>query len=259
MDETVNTPFHKDEDIMELMEMLRSFKERESIHKLGEAVDLVESLENVLTGIGVQLKEMQTELTAVREQNDYLMTRAERTVKDSLKEQVEKAENKLKDLREKVSKMKTSIKQNAHEIVNDVKHTGRKALKNLTDILHIREGLEKVKIKADQMMGELDSLSAKVDGYTQQEHHQAQIRAPYDDKSVTDKGERKEPEGNKPEPIGTYQEEMEKFIDSCVAEGREYSSNAEAYEAFKCLYDKRMEVQGQAEKVEVFNKVERVR
>ena len=67
MDETVNTPFHKDEDIMELMEMLRSFKERENIHKLGEAVDLVESLENVLTGIGVQLKEMQTELTAVRE------------------------------------------------------------------------------------------------------------------------------------------------------------------------------------------------
>ena len=37
MDETVNTPFHKDEDIMELMEMLRSFKERENIHKLGEA------------------------------------------------------------------------------------------------------------------------------------------------------------------------------------------------------------------------------
>ena len=46
----------------------------------------MESLENVITGIGVQLKEVQTELTALREQNDYLMTREERTVKDSLRE-----------------------------------------------------------------------------------------------------------------------------------------------------------------------------
>lgn len=151
------------------------------------------------------------------------------------------------------------ICRTTHEIVNDVKHTGRKALNNLTEIFHIREGLEKVKIKADQMIDELDSLSAKVDGYTQQEHHQAQIRAPYDDKSVTDKGERKEPEGNKPETVGTYQEEMEKFIDGCVAEGREYSSNAEAYEAFRSLYDKRMEAQGQAEKTEVLNNTEKVR
>lgn len=45
--------------------------------------------------------------------------------------------------------MKTSIKQKAHEIVNDVKYSDSKVIKNLTDIIHIREGLERVKIKAD--------------------------------------------------------------------------------------------------------------
>lgn len=105
------------------------------------------------------------------------------------------------------------------------------------------------------MIGELDSLSVKVDEYIEQEHHQAQIRAPYDDKSVTDRNEREEPEGKKPELVGTYQKEMEKFLDSCVAEGREYSSNAEAFEAFKSLYDKHMKAQGKM----VFNKPEKVR
>lgn len=50
---------------------------------------------------------------------------------------------------------------------------------------------------------------------------------------------------------------MEKFLDNCVAEGREYSFNSEAYEAFKCLYDKCVKVQAQA--VVVFDKPEKVR
>lgn len=48
------------------------------------------------------------------------------------------------------------------------------------------------------------------------------------------------------QPLGTYEEEMQRFTDSCVAEGREYGSNAEAFEAFKNYYDKRAKVAGQA-------------
>lgn len=52
MDKTVNTLFHKDEDIMELMEILKSFKDKDGLSKLNETIDFVESLENVLAGIG---------------------------------------------------------------------------------------------------------------------------------------------------------------------------------------------------------------
>lgn len=229
MDETVSTPFHKDEDIVELMEMLKSFKDNDGLSKLYEAVGFVESLENVLDGIGKQLNDMQSELNAVREQNEYLTAKANRTVKDALMEQVGKAEERLLDMKEKGAKIKADIKQKAHEIVEGVKHAGSKALKKLTEIFHIREGLNKVRDKADKMLGDLESLSAKVEEYTGQEHKKMQERTSY--------GE---------EPVGTYQQEMQRFLDNCVAEGKEYGSNAEAYEAFKNYYDKRMKAQGQS-------------
>lgn len=247
MDKTVNTLFHKDEDIMELMEILKSFKDKDGLSKLNETIDFVESLENVLAGIGKQLNDMQSELYAVREQNEYLTAKADRTVKDALMEQVGKAEERLLDMKEKAAEIEADIKQKAHEIVEDVKQTGRKALKKLTEILHIREGLNRVKDKADRMLCDLDSLSAKVEEYTGQEHYKEQERTSYDEEldiAGTNKGE---PE-SKTEPVGIYQQEMRKFFDNCVAEGKEYDSNAEAYEAFKNYYDKRMKAQGQAGK-----------
>lgn len=229
MDETVNTPFHKDRDIMELMEMLKSFKDKDGLSRLNEAVEYVESLENVLAGIGQQLNDMQSELNAVREQNEYLTAKADRTVKDALTEQVGRAQERLLELKEKAAEIRADIRQKAHEIVEDVKHTGRKALKKLTEFFHIREGLNKVRDKADKMLGDLESLSAKVEEYTGQEHKKMQERTSY--------GE---------EPVGTYQQEMQRFLNNCVAEGKEYGSNAEAYEAFKNYYDKRMKAQGQS-------------
>lgn len=190
---------------------------------------------------------MQSELYAVREQNKYLTAKADRTVKDALMEQIGKAEERLLDMKEKAAEIGADIKQKAHEIVEDVKQTGRKALKKLTEILHIREGLNRVKDKADRMLCDLDSLSAKVEEYTGQEHYKEQERTSYDEEldiAGTNKGE---PE-SKTEPVGIYQQEMRKFFDNCVAEGKEYDSNAEAYEAFKNYYDKRMKAQGQAGK-----------
>ena len=240
MDEVMNDSLAKDRDIADLMELLKKFHDKDGMEKLNRTVEYVDSLEQTLSAMLEQLTDMRVELKGVREQNDYLMTRAERTVKDALTEQVEKAEAKVQELHGKLVEIKDFIKQKAHELVEEAKHRGRKALKKLSEVLYIREGLEKIRGQADQMLGSLDELSERIDGYNEQ-MMQSDKRAPSESevaKSAVD--------NENAQPLGTYEEEMQRFTDSCVAEGRGYGSNAEAFEAFKNYYDKRTKVAGQA-------------
>lgn len=241
MDEVTNDSLAKDQDIADLMELLKKFHNKDGIEKLNRTVEYVDSLEQTLSAMMEQLTDMREELKGVREQNDYLMTRAERTVKDALTEQVAKAEAKVQELHGKLVEIKDSIKQKAHELVEAAKHRGRKALKKLSEVLHIREGLEKIKGQADQMLGSLDELSDRIDGYNKQMKVKSEERAQSESGIVEDTVDKETAP-----PLGTYEEEMQRFKDSCVAEGREYGSNAEAFEAFKNYYDKRTKVAGQA-------------
>lgn len=241
MDEVMNDSLAKDRDIADLMELLKKFYDKDSMEKLNRTVEYVDSLEQTLSAMMEQLKDMREELKGVREQNDYLMTRAERTVKDALTEQVAKAEAKVQELHGKLVEIKDSIKQKAHELVEEAKHRGRKALKKLSEVLNIREGLEKIKGQAEKMLSSLDKLSERIDAYNEQMMMQSDKRAPSESevaKSAVD--------NENAQPLGTYEEEMQRFKDSCVAEGWEYGSNAEAFEAFKNYYDKRIKAAGQA-------------
>lgn len=241
MDEVMNDSLAKDRDIADLMELLKKFHDKDGMEKLNRTVEYVDSLEQTLSTILEQLTDMREELKGVREQNDYLMTRAERTVKDALTEQVAKAEAKVQELHGKLVEIKDFIKQKAHELVEAAKHRGKKALKKLSEVLNIREGLEKIKGQAEQMLSSLDELSERIDDYNEQMMMQSDKRAPSESevaKSAVD--------NENAQPLGTYEEEMQRFTDSCVAEGREYGSNAEAFEAFKNYYDKRIKAAGQA-------------
>lgn len=241
MDEVMNDSLAKDRDIADLMELLKKFHDKDGMEKLNRTVEYVDSLEQTLSTILEQLTDMREELKGVREQNDYLMTRAERTVKDALTEQVAKAEAKVQELHGKLVEIKDFIKQKAHELVEAAKHRGKKALKKLSEVLNIREGLEKIKGQAEQMLSSLDELSERIDDYNEQMMMQSDKRAPSESevaKSAVD--------NENAQPLGTYEEEMQRFTDSCVAEDREYGSNAEAFEAFKNYYDKRIKAAGQA-------------
>lgn len=241
MDEVMNDSLAKDRDIADLMELLKKFHDKDGKEKLNRIVEYVDSLEQTLSTILEQLTDMREELKGVREQNDYLMTRAERTVKDALTEQVAKAEAKVQELHGKLVEIKDFIKQKAHGLVEEAKHWGRKALKKLSEVLHIREGLEKIKGQADQMLSSLDELSERIDGYNEQMKAKSEQRTQSESEVVGSAVDKENAQS-----LGTYEEEMQRFKDSCVAEGREYGSNAEAFEAFKNYYDKRIKAAGQA-------------
>lgn len=234
MEEERNKSFDRDQDIAELMKLLQHFRDNDGLAKLNHTVEYVDDLEKTLSMMTEQLADMKSILQNVRGQNDYLMTRAERTVKDVLVGQVAKVEEKVHELHKKLVEIKDSIKQKAHEIVEEAKYKGRKALKKMSDMLHIRDGLVKIREHADQMLGTLDELSGRIDGYKEQADRQSHLRPPEERGSV------EADNAKNVQQVGTYQEEMQNFIRSCVADGREYGSNAEAFEEFKQYYAQRM-------------------
>lgn len=116
------------------------------------------------------------------------------------------------------------------------------------NVLHIRDGLHKFREQADQILENLDALSVRIDGYQEQDKSKSAPGSVDNGKESVNRRKWHEVEGQadtrEAKPVGTYQEEMQTFIQNCVAEGREYGSNAEAFEEFKRFYDERVKVAG---------------
>ena len=250
--------FSKDKDISELLEFLSQMKDREGLENLKNTISYVDSLEETLSAMMKQIVDMREEIKTVHEQNQYLMSRAERGVKDILSDQLKKAEEKVQELHSRFTEVKDSLKKLASDTVKRAKMLGNKTLLKLADITHIKQALVGIRDKADRMAGSIDSLSDMVEGYKANAKHEAEHRAePYeaqetvtydkDDNQVRAVAE-EQSLYQMGESIGTYEEEMQKFMDAKVSEGVTYECNQDAYEDFKAYYDKKLKVAGQAGK-----------
>lgn len=220
MDESMES-FSKDKDISSLLDALEQIKDYEGYEELLNTVSYMDSLENTLSAMMKQIVDMREEVKNIHEQNDYLMSRAERGVKDILMEQVKKAEQKVQELHDKLTEVKENLKKSASDTVKRFKMFGNKALIKVVDFTHIRQALAGIRDKADRMVGSIDSLSDMVEGY--------KARAEY-------------------EAEHSYEEEMQKFMADRVSEGVTYECNQDAYEDFKAYYDKKLKAVGQAGK-----------
>lgn len=154
MDESMES-FAKDKDISALLALLGQMKNRDGYEKMMDTISYVDSLENTLSAMMKQIVDMREEIKTVHEQNDYLMSRAERGVKDILLEQVNKAEEKVQELHNKLTEAKENLKSFASDTVKKFKMFGNKALLKAVDITHIRQALTGIRDKADRMMGSI--------------------------------------------------------------------------------------------------------
>lgn len=177
----------------------------------------------------------------------YLMSRAERGVKDILLVQVNKAEEKVQELHyNKLMEAKENLKSFASDTVKKFKMIGNKALLKAVDITHIRQALIGIRDKADRMVGSIDSLSDMVEGYKVHAEYEAEHRGkPYkEDSYQQDQGSvstvAEESIYQESEKTLSYEEEMKKFMADRVSEGVTYECNQDAYEDFKAYYDKKM-------------------
>lgn len=250
--------FAKDKDISELLEFLGQMKNRDGYEKMMDTISYVDSLENTLSAMMKQIVDMREEIKTVHEQNDYLMSRAERGVKDILMEQVKKAEEKVQELHNKLTEAKDNLKSFASDTVKKFKMFGNKALLKAVDITHIRQVLTGIRDKADRIVGSIESLSDMVEGYKAHAKYEAEYRGKSykEDSYQQDQGSvsavAEESIYQESEKILSYEEEMQKFMADRVSEGVTYECNQDAYEDFKAYYDKKLKVDGQAGKNQTF-------
>lgn len=250
--------FSKDKDISELLEFFSQMKDHEGFENLKNTVSYMDSLEETLSAMMKQIVDMREEIKTVHEQNQYLMSRAERGVKDILTDQLKKAEEKVQELHSRLTEVKESLKKFASDTVKKAKMFGSKALLKFADITHIKQALVGIRDKADRMAGSIDSLSDMVEGYKANAKREAERRAEsYEEREATtydrEDGQVRAVAEEHPlyqmgESIGTFEEEMQKFMDAKVSEGVTYECNQDVYEDFKAYYDKKLKVAGQAGK-----------
>lgn len=251
--------FSKDKDISELLELLTQMKDRDGLENFKNTVSYVDSLEETLSAMMKQIVDMREEIKTVHEQNQYLMSRAERGVKDILVDQLEKAEEKVQEMHKRLSDVKDSLKKFASDRVKKCKMIGNKALLKFADITHIKQALVGIRDRADRLAGSIDSLSDMVEGYKANVKREAERRAkPYEGRESATSYDRKDSQiravaeeqtlYQQGKSIGSYEEEMQKFMDAKVSEGVTYECNQDAYEDFKAYYDKKIKAAGQAEK-----------
>lgn len=220
----------QDKNVMELIGLLKQYKETNLENRVYETVNYVQNLENTLSMMMEQMTNMQQELRCIREQNNELMAAVNHTVKDTVLANIQKVEARVQQLHTKLDDIRIQISHKAKEIVDGVKQYGKLAFIKMTDLFHVREGLDAIHKKVESAMNSLDTIKADVE---QVKNLRSNVTAPF----------------------GSYQEEMQKFMNAKVAEGVHYESNAEAFEDFKQYYDKRLKVAGVAGKsVEVTNK-----
>ena len=251
--------FSKDKDISELLELLTQMKDRDGFENFKNTVSYVDSLEETLSAMMKQIVDMREEIKTVHEQNQYLMSRAERGVKDILVDQLEKAEEKVQEMHKRLSDVKDSLKKFASDTVKKCKMFGNKALLKFVDITHIKQALVGIRDRADRMAGSIDSLSDMVEGYKANVKREAERRAkPYEGRESATSYDRKDSQirvvaeeetlYQQGKSIGSYEEEMQRFMDAKVREGMTYECNQDAYEDFKAYYDKKLKAAGQAGK-----------
>ena len=217
----------QDKNVMELLGLLKQYKETNLENKVYETVNYVQNLENTLSHMMEQMTNMQQELINMREQNNELMAAVNHTVKDTIMENIQKVEAKVQDLHIKLDNIRYQISEKAKEIVDGVRQFGKLAFIKMTDFFHVHERLDAIAKKANEAMENLDSIKTDVERR---------------------KEDKENKQTTKEELLGSYQEEMQKFMDAKVAEGVQYKSNADAFEDFKQYYDKKLKVASAAGK-----------
>jgi L-fucose mutarotase/ribose pyranase (RbsD/FucU family) len=230
--------FSKDKDMAELLELLSKTQNRDAYEKVVNTIAYVESLENTLSSMMKEIVEMREEIKTVHQQNEYMMTKAERGIKDVLLDQVAKVETKAQELYVKLAEAKDSLKKFAAFTAQKAKMFGNSVLLKLVDAVHLRQGLDKISKKADKMTKDLDSMSEMVEDYKKSMKRKTERNnvTPY---KAEDYRHEEQTIAAVAKPSFTYEQYMDNFMADRVSEGVTYSCNQDAYEDFKASFDKK--------------------
>lgn len=159
MEMTENVQLTKEQNLMELMELLRKNNMKEAANSIFEMAAYVDVMEKKMDSVLEELGTVKDQLHKMEERE------AEKGLKQSLKRAVNKLEQDCKAMKEKLFEVKTEIKAKAGEIVTAAKQKGKAALNKVAEFLGIKKKLENIRQNVQESIADVDKSIGKIDAF----------------------------------------------------------------------------------------------
>ncbi len=159
MEMTENMQLTKEQNIMELLELLRKNNMKEAANSIFEMAAYVDVMEKKMDSVLEELGTVKDQLHKMEERE------AEKGLKQSLKRAVDKLERDCKAMKEKLFEVKAEIKAKAGEIVTAAKQKGKAALNKVAEFLGIKKKLENIRQNVQESIADADKSIGKIDAF----------------------------------------------------------------------------------------------
>lgn len=159
MEMTENMQLTKEQNIMELLELLRKNNMKEAANSIFEMAAYVDVMEKKMDSVLQELGTVKDQLHKMEERE------AEKGLKQSLKKAVSKLEQDCKAMKEKLFEVKAEIKAKAGEIVAAAKQKGKVALNKVAELLGIKKKLENIRQNVQESIEDVDKSIGKIDAF----------------------------------------------------------------------------------------------
>ena len=154
-----NVELTKEQNLMELMELLRKNNMQEAANNIFEMAAYVDVMENKMDSVLQELVTVKDQLRKMEERE------AEKGLQQSLKRAVNKLEQDCKAMKEKLFEVKTEIKAKAGEIVTAAKQKGKAALNKVAEFLGVKKKLENIRQNVQESIADVDKSIGKIDAF----------------------------------------------------------------------------------------------
>ena len=159
MEMTETMQLTKEQNLMELLELLRKNNMKEAANSIFEMAAYVDVMEKKMDSVLEELVTVKDQLHKMEERE------TEKGLKQSLKRAVNKLEQDCKAMKEKLFEVKIEIKAKAGEIVTAVKQKGKAALNKVSEFLGIKKKLQNIRQNVQKSIEDVDKSIGKIDAF----------------------------------------------------------------------------------------------
>ena len=159
MEVTETMQLTKEQNIMELLELLCRNNRKEAANSIFEMAAYVDVMEKKMDSVLEELVTVKDQLHKMEERE------AEAGLKQALKRAVSRLEQNCEAMKEKLLEVKTEIKTKAGEIVTAAKQKGKTALNKVAEFFEVKKKLENIRQNVQESIKDVDKSIGKIDAF----------------------------------------------------------------------------------------------
>lgn len=159
MEMTADTQLTNDQQVMELVKLLNQNNLKAAANNIFEMAAYVDAMEKKMDSVIRELASVKDQLHRMEERD------AEKGLKQTVQRAVDKLGRCYHAVKEKISGVKSDIKQKAGEIVASFRQKGKEALNKAAEFLGIKKKLQDIRQNVQKAITEVDKTVAKIDAF----------------------------------------------------------------------------------------------